>query len=100
MGYIFAIESQIAGNLDILLCHEPPFSVIGGGTSPVDLIIEKTSPGFVFCGHMHKFHYKRLQGETETEVYVLNSLTDERDAKVRKNCFRVLDLKEMKVIDP
>ncbi|MDO8659973.1 MAG: metallophosphoesterase family protein [Candidatus Parcubacteria bacterium] len=77
------------GNLDILLCHQPPFGYLDkvnfpgapahwkgkhAGSKIILDYIKKEQPRYVFCGHIHEAKGKTKIGKTE--VYNVGSNGD------------------------
>ena len=67
------------GRVDILLCHQPPYSVLDkvnfpqapkhwqgkhAGSKTILNYIKKKQPRYVFCGHIHEGKGKKRVGET------------------------------------
>ena len=67
-------------NLDILLCHQPPYKVLDNVTNPAAPkfyqgkhagskvildYIKKYQPRYVFCGHIHEAEGRKKIGKTE-----------------------------------
>lgn len=76
-------------NLDILLCHQPPYGVLDkvnfpqapahwqgkhAGSKVILNYIKKNHPKYVFCGHIHEGKGKKKVGKTE--VYNVGAVGD------------------------
>lgn len=74
------------GNLDILVCHQPPYGVLdkvtaqfapkhwkgkNAGSQTILKYIQSQQPGYVFCGHIHEGEGMKRVGKTE--VYNLGN---------------------------
>ena len=67
------------GNIDILLCHQPPYGILDkvgidapkpwrgkhAGSKAVLDYIHKKHPAYVFCGHIHKAEGSKKIGRTK-----------------------------------
>jgi len=74
------ILTRFGSELDILICHQPPYGILDRVTFPgapkhwrgkhagskvILKYIQKYQPKYVFCGHIHEGKGKKKIGKTE-----------------------------------
>lgn len=78
-AYAESVLKRFGKNLDILVCHQPPYGILDrvgkpapkhwrgkhAGSKAILKYIKKNKPGYVFCGHIHEGEGHKTIGDTK-----------------------------------